>query len=113
MSKRSSLIRVGLFVVLGGAAMVVGVFLVGKEEGLFRESFRVTSYFTTIEGLRAGGAVGWQVSTSELLTRLQSPPRKTKSGLTSSSGKKCRASSGKTLTRQLSRRGWLGASMLL
>jgi len=57
MSKRSSLIRVGLFVVLGGAAMVVGVFLVGKEEGLFRESFRVTSYFTTIEGLRAGAAV--------------------------------------------------------
>jgi len=57
MSKRSSLIRVGLFVVLGGVAMVVGVFLVGKEEGLFRESFRVTSYFTTIEGLRAGAAI--------------------------------------------------------
>ena len=37
--------------------MVVGVFLVGKEEGLFRESFRVTSYFTTIEGLRAGAAI--------------------------------------------------------
>ena len=35
----------------------VGVFLVGKEEGLFRESFRVTSYFTTIEGLRAGAAI--------------------------------------------------------
>jgi phospholipid/cholesterol/gamma-HCH transport system substrate-binding protein len=57
MAKRSSLIRVGLFVILGGVAMVVGVFLVGKEEGLFRESFHVTSYFTTIEGLRAGAAV--------------------------------------------------------
>jgi phospholipid/cholesterol/gamma-HCH transport system substrate-binding protein len=57
MNKKSSLIRVGLFVVLGGIAIVVGVFLVGREEGLFRESFHVTSYFTTIEGLRAGAAV--------------------------------------------------------
>ena len=57
MNKRSSLIRVGLFVVLGGIAIVVGIFLVGKEEGLFRASFRVTSYFTTIEGLRSGAAV--------------------------------------------------------
>jgi phospholipid/cholesterol/gamma-HCH transport system substrate-binding protein len=57
MNKRSSLVRVGLFVILGGIAIVVGVFLVGREEGLFRESFHVTSYFTTIEGLRAGAAV--------------------------------------------------------
>lgn len=57
MNRRSSLIRVGIFVVLGGAAVVVGIFLVGKEEGLFRESFHVSSYFTTIEGLRAGASV--------------------------------------------------------
>jgi phospholipid/cholesterol/gamma-HCH transport system substrate-binding protein len=57
MSKRSSLIRVGIFVLLGGAAVAIGIFLVGKEEGLFRESFRVSSYFTTIEGLRAGASV--------------------------------------------------------
>ncbi|MCX6133850.1 MAG: MlaD family protein [Ignavibacteriales bacterium] len=57
MSKRSSLIRVGIFVLLGGAAVVVAIFLVGKEEGLFRESFRVSSYFNTIEGLRTGASV--------------------------------------------------------
>jgi phospholipid/cholesterol/gamma-HCH transport system substrate-binding protein len=57
MSKKGSLIRVGLFVVLGGVAVVVGIFLVGKEEGLFRESFRVSSYFNTIEGLRSGASV--------------------------------------------------------
>ena len=57
MSKRSSLVRVGIFVLLGGAAVVVGIFLVGKEEGLFRESVRVSSYFTTIEGLRTGASV--------------------------------------------------------
>ena len=57
MSKKNSLIRVGIFVVLGGVAVVVGVFLVGKEEGLFRESFRVSSYFNTIEGLRTGASV--------------------------------------------------------
>ncbi len=57
MNKRSSLIRVGLFIVIGGAAVVVAVFLVGKEEGLFRKSFGVTSYFNTIEGLRTGASV--------------------------------------------------------
>ena len=57
MSRRSSLIRVGIFVILGGAAVVVGIFLVGKEEGLFRESFHVSSYFNTIEGLRTGASV--------------------------------------------------------
>ncbi|HTY37477.1 MAG TPA: MlaD family protein [Bacteroidota bacterium] len=57
MNKRGSLIRVGIFIVLGCAAVVVGIFLVGKEEGLFRESFRVSSYFTTIEGLRTGASV--------------------------------------------------------
>jgi phospholipid/cholesterol/gamma-HCH transport system substrate-binding protein len=57
MSKKSSLIRVGIFVLLGGAAVVVGIFLVGKEEGLFRESFRLSAYFNTIEGLRTGASV--------------------------------------------------------
>jgi phospholipid/cholesterol/gamma-HCH transport system substrate-binding protein len=57
MAKRGSLIRIGIFLVLGGVALVVGVFLVGKEEGLFRESFRVSAYFNTIEGLRTGGSV--------------------------------------------------------
>lgn len=57
MSKKSSLIRVGLFVVMGGAAVVLAIFLVGKEEGLFRESFVVSAYFNTIEGLRTGASV--------------------------------------------------------
>jgi phospholipid/cholesterol/gamma-HCH transport system substrate-binding protein len=57
MSKKSSLIRVGIFIVLGSVAVVVGIFLVGKEEGLFRESFRTSAYFNTIEGLRTGASV--------------------------------------------------------
>ncbi|HCA79929.1 MAG TPA: hypothetical protein DEP53_09370 [Bacteroidetes bacterium] len=57
MSKRGSLVRIGIFVLLGGAALIVGVFLVGKEEGLFRQSFRASAYFNTIEGLRTGASV--------------------------------------------------------
>ena len=57
MNKKSSLIRVGIFVVLGGVAVAVGIFLVGKEEGLFRQSFRVSAFFNTIEGLRTGASV--------------------------------------------------------
>jgi len=57
MEKRSSAIRLGVFVVLGVTALVVAIFLIGKQEGLFRESFRVSSYFNTIEGVRTGAAV--------------------------------------------------------
>ena len=57
MTKRASLVRVGIFIIVGSIAVVVGIFLVGKEEGLFRESFRVSSYFATIEGLRVGASV--------------------------------------------------------
>ena len=88
MSKRSSLIRVGLFVVLGGAAMVVGVFLVGKEEGLFRESFRVTSYFTTIEGLRAGAAVRLAGVDIGIVSKITITPEKNKVRVDLKLGKK-------------------------
>ena len=88
MSKRSSLIRVGLFVVLGAAAMVVGVFLVGKEEGLFRESFRVTSYFTTIEGLRAGGAVRLAGVDIGIVNKITITPEKNKVRVDLKLGKK-------------------------
>jgi phospholipid/cholesterol/gamma-HCH transport system substrate-binding protein len=57
MEKRTSVIRLGIFIVLGVAALVVAVFLVGKEEGLFRERFGLTAYFNTIEGLRTGASV--------------------------------------------------------
>lgn len=57
MSRKGSLLRIGIFVVLGGVALVVSVFLVGIEEGLFRQSFLVSSYFNTIEGLRTGSSV--------------------------------------------------------
>jgi phospholipid/cholesterol/gamma-HCH transport system substrate-binding protein len=57
MEKRTSIIRLGIFIVLGVAALVVAVFLVGKEEGLFGKTFRLTAYFNTIEGLRTGASV--------------------------------------------------------
>lgn len=57
MEKRTSAIRLGVFIVLGVAALVVGIFLIGKQEGLFRETFGLSTYFSTIEGLRTGAAV--------------------------------------------------------
>jgi len=57
MEKRSSPIRLGIFIFIGVAAVVIAIFLVGKQEGLFRETFHVSAYFGTIEGLRTGASV--------------------------------------------------------
>jgi phospholipid/cholesterol/gamma-HCH transport system substrate-binding protein len=49
--------RVGLFVVLGVATLVAAIFHIGKQEGLFQHTFRVSAYFTSVEGIRAGSPI--------------------------------------------------------
>jgi phospholipid/cholesterol/gamma-HCH transport system substrate-binding protein len=49
--------RTGSFVLLGVAALVAGIFLVGSQEGLFHPTFQVSAYFTSVEGVRPGSAV--------------------------------------------------------
>lgn len=43
--------------ILGVAALLAGVFLVGSQEGLFRATYHVSVYFSTVEGVRVGSAV--------------------------------------------------------
>jgi len=52
-----STIRTGSFVVLGVAALLAGIFLVGSQEGLFHPTFQVSAYFTSVAGVRSGSAV--------------------------------------------------------
>ena len=57
MTTSLSTIRTGTFVLVGVAALLAGIFLVGSQEGLFHPTFHVSAYFTTVEGVRSGSAV--------------------------------------------------------
>ena len=57
MATPSSAFRVGLFVLLGAAALLAGVVLVGTQEGMFHPTFHVSAYFNSVEGVRSGSAV--------------------------------------------------------
>jgi phospholipid/cholesterol/gamma-HCH transport system substrate-binding protein len=57
MTTSVSFIRTGAFVLFGVTALLVGIFIVGNQEGLFRPTFRLSAYFNSVEGVRAGSAV--------------------------------------------------------
>ncbi len=57
MTTSHSTIRVGSFVLLGAAALLAGIFLVGSQEGLFHPTFQVSAYFASVAGIRSGSAV--------------------------------------------------------
>jgi len=57
MATASSAFRVGLFVLLGAAALLAGVVLVGTQEGLFHPTVHVSAYVNSVEGVRSGSAV--------------------------------------------------------
>ncbi|MBL1215091.1 MAG: MCE family protein [Ignavibacteriae bacterium] len=49
--------RLGLFIFLGTVLIVLSIFLIGNRESLFVSSIYVKTYFTTVEGLKAGAPV--------------------------------------------------------
>ncbi len=57
MNKNMSAIRLGIFIFIGLAILVLAVFLIGRKESLFSSTFTVKAYFSNIEGLRSGAAV--------------------------------------------------------
>jgi len=50
-------IRLGLFVAIGIALFVVGIFIIGKQKNLFNPVFRLTSTFRNVGGLVIGNNV--------------------------------------------------------
>jgi phospholipid/cholesterol/gamma-HCH transport system substrate-binding protein len=53
----SKKIRLGIFVTLGIAVFILGIYFVGERQQLFRKSFRVSGVFKDVAGLQAGGNV--------------------------------------------------------
>lgn len=49
--------KLGIFIFVGSVLLVIGIFLLGNKEALFRPTFTVKAYFSNIEGLRDGAPV--------------------------------------------------------
>lgn len=50
-------IRLGMFVSLGMAAFIFGIFFIGGEQQLFRSTFRISGIFKDVAGLQPGNNV--------------------------------------------------------
>jgi len=49
--------KLGIFIFLGSSLLVLGIFLLGNKEALFKSTFTVKAYFQNVEGLRNGAPV--------------------------------------------------------
>lgn len=57
MFKNMSSVRLGIFIFLGIALLVLGIFLIGQKNALFSSTFNVNAYFKDVQGLRSGATV--------------------------------------------------------
>lgn len=57
MQNKMSALRLGIFVFLGAALIILAIFLVGEKRALFGSTFTVKAYFSDIQGLRKGSNV--------------------------------------------------------
>lgn len=49
--------KLGIFIFLGSVLLVIGIFMLGNKEALFKDTYTVKAYFQNIEGLRNGAPV--------------------------------------------------------
>jgi phospholipid/cholesterol/gamma-HCH transport system substrate-binding protein len=49
--------KLGIFIFIGSTLLVIGIFMLGNKEALFKPTFIVKAYFHNIEGLRNGAPV--------------------------------------------------------
>jgi len=66
-----SKIRLGLFISIGIAAFIIGIYLIGQRQNLFRSTFRISGVFRDVAGLQAGNMVrlsGVNVGTVDIVS---------------------------------------------
>ena len=54
---KSKLIKLGIFITLGLAVFVFGIFYIGSKDNLFTDTFEVYSIFSSVSGLAEGNNV--------------------------------------------------------
>ncbi|MGI9530634.1 MlaD family protein [Lutimonas sp.] len=53
----SQKLRLGLFVLVTGIILVVSLYVIGKKQNLFGDTFEITAVFTNVKGLKIGNNV--------------------------------------------------------
>ncbi len=67
----SNKVRLGIFISLGIALLIVGIYFIGEKQQLFRSTFRLTGVFKNVSGLQVGNNVrlsGVNVGTIDNIT---------------------------------------------
>ena len=57
MAQKYSSVKIGIFVFLAAAILVIAIFMLGDKEALFSSTFEVRTYFYDIQGLKSGATV--------------------------------------------------------
>lgn len=57
MANKTSPVKLGIFIFLGIAILVIAIFMLGGKEQLFSSTFNVKAYFKTVQGLKSGATV--------------------------------------------------------
>src|SRR5664280_1673714 len=57
MANKTSTIKIGIFISIGIAILIIAVFLLGDKNAMFKSTFDVKAYFRDIQGLRSGAIV--------------------------------------------------------
>lgn len=57
MAEKTSTVKLGIFIFLGIAILVIAIFMLGGKEQLFSSTFSVKAYFKSVQGLKSGATV--------------------------------------------------------
>jgi len=57
MANKISTIKIGIFISIGIAILIIAIFLLGEKNAMFKSTFDVKAYFKDIQGLRSGATV--------------------------------------------------------
>ncbi|MGZ8543673.1 MAG: MlaD family protein [Flavisolibacter sp.] len=55
--RKSNLLKLGLFVIAGMAVLIVLLYVIGKNQNLFGQTFSLKARFTNVHGLRSGNNI--------------------------------------------------------
>jgi phospholipid/cholesterol/gamma-HCH transport system substrate-binding protein len=54
---KSQKLRLGLFVIIGTALFIVGIYLIGQRVNMFKKTFTISAFFQNVNGLQNGNNV--------------------------------------------------------
>jgi phospholipid/cholesterol/gamma-HCH transport system substrate-binding protein len=57
MANKTSTIKIGIFISIGIAILIIAIFLLGDKNAMFKSTFDIKAYFRDIQGLRSGAIV--------------------------------------------------------